>query len=182
MKKNLFYISLGIFFVLLIPLLIFAYWRAGHIWGYEHGERPDQLIVAIGWIAIFAAAAAFGSLGSAIKYFLGPSNSGISIYDKSIHAFISMHFFGAAFAIVVLLLFVGQLVKGGLFPEIDSSTLEPFKMRLDTWGKIMIWSFVAGYHEYFLPSLLEKIMPKQNETLPTGEEERKTLGSKREET
>lgn len=162
MKKHLFYVSLSIFLIFLLPLVIFAFWKSGNTWGLDPEEWPPQVIVGLGWLSIFSAAAAFGSLGSAIRYFLGPPQR-VSIYDESIHAFIAMHFIGATFGIVLLLLFTSNIISGALFPSISAGRLEPFAMRLGTWAEIMIWAFVAGYYEYFLPNILSRIVQKTDD-------------------
>jgi hypothetical protein len=170
MKKHLVYISFLIFLTFQVPLLWFAFWRAGNVWGDTGAERPGQIPLAVGWVALVATAAGFGALGSSIKYFLSPSDR-VSIYDESIHAFISMHFIGASFGVLVLLLFMGRLVSGGLFPtfEYPFPSLTPFRLRLDGWGKVMIWSFIGGYNQYFLPNLLDKLMAKKPDDTLEGE-------------
>jgi hypothetical protein len=70
---------------------------------------------------------------------------------------------GGALAVILYLLFVSGLVKGGLFPTFEpGETLrKDFTRILDCtasgyqdYAKIMFWSFVAGFSETFVTDII----------------------------
>jgi hypothetical protein len=70
---------------------------------------------------------------------------------------------GASFALVLMLLFVGGLVSGQLFPKFENSEGSSFidlLMAVPTHGvefaKLLVWSFIAGFAERFVPDLLDR--------------------------
>jgi hypothetical protein len=63
---------------------------------------------------------------------------------------------GAVFAIILYFFFAGGLVTGSLFPE--------FKLPLDgiNVAKLVIWSFIAGFAERFVPDRLDQLSQQAN--------------------
>jgi hypothetical protein len=81
---------------------------------------------------------------------------------------------GGLFAIVLYILFAAGLVGGGLFPDLKSvattaatkisefaSTLHPSTVQ--DWGKLLIWSFIAGFAERFVPDTLDHLIARSEE-------------------
>ena len=70
---------------------------------------------------------------------------------------------GSIFAVVLFLIFLSGLLKGGIFP--DSLTFgiwrlgDPIKepALLMNAGKLLLWSFIAGFAESFVPDTLDSI-------------------------
>lgn len=72
---------------------------------------------------------------------------------------------GAIFAVVLFLMFLGGLIEGTLFPTnlafpdwklgdpIVAASLVPF-------GKLLLWSFIAGFAERFVPDTLDNLVLK----------------------
>jgi hypothetical protein len=79
---------------------------------------------------------------------------------------------GAIAATVLYLIFIGNLVSGGLFPEVSCqhphtcATLQDvmqyyFPSEPEDYGKTMVWSFIAGFSERLVPDLLQSLVAKQ---------------------
>lgn len=74
------------------------------------------------------------------------------------------------FAMLLLLLFMSTLVSGELFPSFTNTSagfvdMTAFLTQVDPEtnadvAKVLVWSFIAGYSERFVPNLLEKLTAK----------------------
>ena len=83
---------------------------------------------------------------------------------------------GAVFAGLLYLMFIGQLVQGSLFPGINYSTPQSQTEEVTTLfpkvsaflasfgpatvadiGKLLVWSFIAGFAERFVPDALDRL-------------------------
>lgn len=79
---------------------------------------------------------------------------------------------GAIAAVTLYLIFAAELMKGGLFPSFHLSSQDPrsdaFENFVWNWqpvgpgdyAKALVWSFVAGFSERFVPDLLTKLSAK----------------------
>ncbi len=79
---------------------------------------------------------------------------------------------GAIAALVLYMLFVSGLVQGDLFPEIDcvkeavcdniSNLMKNYwPVEPSDYGKALVWSFIAGFSERFVPDLLQTLVKKE---------------------
>lgn len=72
-----------------------------------------------------------------------------------------------AFACVLYLIFMGGLLRGGLFPEfrgagtmfrdVESFVLLVHPASNADFAKLMVWSFIAGFSEKFVPNLISQL-------------------------
>lgn len=68
---------------------------------------------------------------------------------------------GVIFAVVLSLLFLGGLIQGGLFPNTSGAAGNEWTGMLYVhlaFAKLMIWSFIAGFSERFVPDLLGRFI------------------------
>ena len=80
-----------------------------------------------------------------------------------------------AFAFLLYLMFIGSLVSGDLFPKFihtsadaggQYTTMMNFATEVEPasfmdLAKLLVWSFIAGYSERFVPNLVSNISPNQ---------------------
>lgn len=79
---------------------------------------------------------------------------------------------GAIFAVVLMMMFVGGMLKGAIFPEfLHVVASRPGLSFFDTvwgtlpvdsenYGKLLVWSFLAGFAERLVPDSLDRLSSK----------------------
>lgn len=84
---------------------------------------------------------------------------------------------GAIAAVTLYLIFASELIKGDMFPKFHLSNLNPkpddFQNFVANWqpispsdyAKALVWSFLAGFSERFVPDLLEHFASSQQQKL-----------------
>jgi hypothetical protein len=84
---------------------------------------------------------------------------------------------GTIAAVALYLIFASGLVKGDLFPQFHLSPVshrpDDFQNFVFNWqpvppadyAKTLVWSFIAGFSERFVPGLLERFASSQQQTL-----------------
>jgi hypothetical protein len=82
---------------------------------------------------------------------------------------------GAIFAVLLALMFIGGILKGTIFPEFVSSTGKaglPFfdftwntlPKISDDYGKLFVWTFIAGFAERLVPDSIDRLTSKFGES------------------
>jgi len=78
---------------------------------------------------------------------------------------------GGIFAVVLFLIFAAGFVTGDLFPRLQNNVpgfgnfirnLQP-ATGID-WGKLLVWSFIAGFAERFVPDTLDRLIARSEQT------------------
>ncbi len=88
-------------------------------------------------------------------------------------------FSGSIFALILLLIFAAGLVKGDLFPDLHElaakgntnfvELLWPLsEENTGEFHKLLVWSFIAGFAEQFVPDILDQLTTRQQNTAVKG--------------
>jgi hypothetical protein len=168
MRKHLSKVTFG-FIVVLLSLVALV---TGAIW-YFRGPN---------WTAPFAIVFAAGCLGGAVSYVrrlqslpthgeslgdLVELTAGSGVYSSPV--------LGGLFASVLYIVFAAGLVTGTLFPAlVNPSTASPATtiseflwkiqpLTVEAWAKLLVWSFVAGFAERFVPDTLDHLIARSQE-------------------
>ena len=64
---------------------------------------------------------------------------------------------GAIFAAILYLLFASRLLHGGPFPTVDNGD-----KSLEDLAKLLIWCFIAGFAERFVPDALDRLVSRSS--------------------
>lgn len=149
-----------------------------------------MFVVAIGIVGLlrrvdsalvpFAIVFAAGAIGGAISYerrVQSLPTGGESLGDLVMLSVGSGLFLspiaGGLFAIVLYLLFAAGLAEGAVFPKLGEPnapirSLTEFALMIrpattSAWAQLLIWSFVAGFAERFVPDTLDRLIAKSEE-------------------
>lgn len=137
--------SVVITFLALLVLTVYGFLRI------DHDGVPFPLFVFVG-----------GLMGAGLNFIRDlhhHSDSGTETLSM-LSSLLSRLLIGGALALAVYMLFLSGLLGGSLFPEFETldyskGLLKGAAPRLSSdFGKCMVWAFLAGYAEKFLPGLL----------------------------
>jgi len=78
---------------------------------------------------------------------------------------------GAIFAVLLTLMFIAGILKGSMFPEFFSSakhhglsffdfTWNTLPISSDEYGKLFVWTFIAGFAERLVPDSIDRLTSK----------------------
>jgi hypothetical protein len=77
---------------------------------------------------------------------------------------------GGIFAVVLFLVFQSGLVEGALFPKFPPQAVANFVDFIGLrpasgteWGKLLVWSFIAGFAETFVPDTLDRLIARSEQ-------------------
>jgi hypothetical protein len=140
---------------------------------------PSSLHYIDVWFVVFAAGATGGLLSLQRRLQSLPSY-GESLSDLvELTGRMSVRFtpiIGGIFAIVLFLLFASGLVSGTLFPTLPpTANVSNFKIFLEhlqpentlDWGKLLVWSFIAGFAERLVPDTLNRLIARSEQSKNT---------------
>ncbi|MEL7935833.1 hypothetical protein [Pseudomonas delhiensis] len=122
-------------------------------------EDTYEVIVRL---ALFSAVLCFGALGSAISLISRARNGEAVIPGITSRELVSVQTVGAVFALILSLMFMGELIAGSMFPNWD-----PFYRIVyspPAFAKLLVWSFIAGFFERFVPHILDNISNQAEKT------------------
>jgi len=127
---------------------------------WRENAESSQFVLATR-LAIFSAVLAFGAIGSAVSLITRARNKN-EIGNITPLELISIQTIGAIFATILMLVFVADLIGGRLFPEPELFYRIIYVHA--AFAKLLIWSFIAGFSERFVPNILNNIVKQVNDT------------------
>jgi hypothetical protein len=128
------------------------------------------------WCMVFAAGATGGLLSLQRRLQSLPSY-GESLSDLvELSGRMTVRFtpiIGGVFAIVLFLIFASGLASGTLFPILpNTAKVSDFKAFIEhlqpentvEWGKLLVWSFAAGFAERLVPDTLDRLIARSEQS------------------
>lgn len=109
-------------------------------------------------LAIFSVILAFGALGAAVSLITRTRNNELVPGNITIQEILSVQTIGAIFACILGLTFMGNLLSGTLFP--NPSVFYRILYIPSAFAKLIVWSFIAGFSERFVPNVLNNLIKK----------------------
>jgi RsiW-degrading membrane proteinase PrsW (M82 family) len=157
-------VALAYCFTLAMPFVLFLTIQALPGESVE-GDGSDSYLLPLGIsndtyeviirLALFSSVLCFGALGSAISLISRARNGEAVTPGITTQELVSVQTVGAVFALILSLMFMGELIAGSMFP-----IWKPFYNILyspPAFAKLLVWSFIAGFFERFVPHMLENI-------------------------
>jgi len=126
---------------------------------------------------------AFGSTGAFISLVQRLNN--VPIFNDPVVNFLSLKYgrysinvapaCGAIFAVLLYFLFLGGMIQGALFPDIDIKVeafyITPPVSGLENFAKLFVWAFIAGFAERFVPDTLDRLIAQKEKNTATASTE-----------
>lgn len=120
------------------------------------------------WLALLSLSASASIVGVTMSIVLRHRENPILLGSSYLEVGLFC-FYGAVFGLFVLCLFVGGFVRGSLFPTISEGSFVSIAMRAEDWGKVAIWSFIAGFSERLLPQFSDALVNQLHRAGPQQE-------------
>jgi hypothetical protein len=125
------------------------------------------------WLVVFA-----GTLGALVSILRriqnmtldGNSDTNLVELERNSSSITYSPLLGAVFALLLLFLFMSGLLSGALFPKASDSHTRIFLGCVPSTcvelAKLIVWSFIAGFAEKFVPDALDKLQKESSSQKP----------------
>lgn len=131
-------------------------------------KTPPELIRYGKWSLLFSMVAVAGSFGAFFSFqrrtYAAAARGRILItiieQPKNLRNLDLIPTTGAVFAIILMCIFIGGFVKGTVFPEFNGPLVDILHNK-ENLSKLLVWSFIAGFAERFVPDILDKITKRE---------------------
>ena len=159
--------------ILAIPILAVILLRA---FGLTEAEDPEVAVISrdlyygLIWLSIVTISIFGSSLGLWMSFFVRKVDQSAFLtarIDRTLFTVFAI--FSIILGTVTLAIFLGGFINGSLFPtfSVDSYYFDGDFKPSDI-GKLLIWSFAAGFSERLIPDFMEKLT-KQFSSQDNGE-------------
>ena len=135
-------------------------------WKSNSESRQFRMLARI---ATFSFICALGALGAAVSLITRTKNKDFIDNEFSLSEIISVQTIGAIFAMILGFAFLGNMISGTLFP--NPKVFYRILYIPPAFGKLAVWSFIAGFSERLVPNILNNLTQKNEIT--KGEENEK---------
>lgn len=154
LQRHLLICSIVVFFTI-TPLLV---------WLNNHHNAPVLVLIGV--------SGAFGGLVNIYwrAALILPAKEDTKVVELAAFHIYTSPIIGAILAVVLYMVFLGGLVSGVLFPHFSHGSEELVSpkrfmriMALATnsdLAKAIIWSFIAGFYQHFVLTLLSRVVPR----------------------
>lgn len=144
--------------LLLVAILLYGFTKSGF---YEAGRHSYLVLL----VFISGLLGGFVSIQQRLP---GITLDELTVISSSWLSITLMPINGGIFAMVLMLMFIGGIIKGTLFPvypdNIAVNSVETFNQWLTSTypvhgtdvAKLLFWSFVAGFSERFVPQIIKR--------------------------
>lgn len=148
-------------------LLLFVPFGVSFFLLYHHGYKGTATIAAV---LFMGALGGFVSLQQRIQDIPTEGDPVLTLFELQSGQF-SLYLApltGAIFALLVFLMFLGGLLTGSLFPDFKDLQMNPVKygnlFEYVQYGKLMVWSFIVGFAERFVPDTLTGLVGRSRQS------------------
>lgn len=163
--------KVAIYMLAAITFVLFSLYSAFN--ASPAGRIPVEMAIVM--IVIFSGAVG-GLVSMQQRYQSVPSEGDqIDSVSELAHGFLTTFtplFSGAIFALILFFLIVAGMLQGGLFPSMQGAGTDKASSFIDfmrtaipstvaDYGKLVIWSFVAGFAERFVPDTLTRFLQRR---------------------
>jgi hypothetical protein len=124
---------------------------------YDQTTRALVIVVCTGFLG-----ASFSILLRVKTKLSDSSIEDLRVLDK-IHYIALRPVIGIGAALILFFLVQAGLLGGSLFPELPLPHKEDFTEHYGDISKLIVWSFIAGFSEYFVPNLLKQTESRVSE-------------------
>jgi len=158
-------VVIGGLFITILPFYL------SYLTGGGHAREPSIFLIS-------AMCGALGAFCSALIRLYNFTDLPKAIISDQLKGLNSLHLFvyslvpaavGSIAAATLYLIFSGGILQGALFPQFACKTADKicgsFTLFMESWGpkeatdfaKVLVWGFVAGFAERFVPDTLERL-------------------------